>query len=100
MNTTPAYDLATVKAAFCTVNRLRITLSARQGAVELGFSDQDIVDAIQALKPADFYKTMAPVTPGFAAMQDVYRPTFRGMALYIKFQQLADGHLVLSFKAR
>lgn len=96
----PTYDLASIKAEFKSVNSLRMTGSARQGAVALGFSDQDVVDAIQAINPEDFYKSMPPKHPQFSAMQDVYRPSFNGVELYVKFQILASGQLVLSFKAR
>lgn len=97
---TPTYDLLLIQTAFSSVNTLRMTGSAQQGAVQLGFSDQDIVDAIKALKPKDFYKTMKPVKPGFTEMQDVYRSTFQDIDLYIKFQALSNGHILLSFKKR
>lgn len=100
MSGNPTYDLASIKAEFKNVNSLRMTGSARQGAVALGFSDQDVVDAIQAITSADFYKSMPPINPSFSAMQDVYKPSFKGVDLYVKFQVLASGQLVLSFKAK
>ena len=96
----PTYDLATIKSAFKTVNTLRMTGSARRGAVELGFSDQDVVNAIQALEPLDFYKSMPPVNISFSSMQDVYKSTFNNVGLYIKFQLLSNGQIVLSFKPK
>ena len=86
-----------------------MTGSARRGAFALGFSDQDIVDAIQAISPADFFKSMAPTKVGFTAMQDVYKPVFPykdengaviDVALYVKFQILPSGELLLSFKEK
>ncbi len=96
----PTYDLATIQVTFSTVDTLRMTGSARRGAVALGFSDQDVVDAIKALSPDDFYKSMPPVNPAFTAMQDVYKSVFHGIELYIKFQLLSDGQIVLSFKQK
>jgi hypothetical protein len=49
------------------IKTLRATVSARQGAVSLGFSDHDVVDLIQSLSVGDFYKTMPPVNPKFTA---------------------------------
>ncbi|MCP3907634.1 MAG: type II toxin-antitoxin system MqsR family toxin [Oceanicoccus sp.] len=100
MSSTPSYDLNAIKRAFSDVSALRMTGSARRGAFELGFSDEKVVAAIQALTRADFYKSMSPKTAGFTAMQDVYKSRFRGVDLYIKFQLLPDGQLLLSFKAR
>ena len=100
MSITPTYDLATIKATFCSVTALRMTGSARRGAFELGFSDHDVVAAIQALDPIDFYKSMPPTTPGFTAMHDVYKPIFNGVGLYIKFQLLANGQYLVSFKRK
>ena len=96
----PSYDLVMIKKTFNCIANLRMTGSARQGAVALGFTDQDVVDAIQALTLADFFKTMPPVNKGFSAMHDVYKPCFKGVDLYIKFQVLSSGQLLLSFKHR
>ena len=49
MTNKPTYDLATIQSAFSSVNTLKMTGSARRGAFALGFSDQDIIDAIQAM---------------------------------------------------
>ena len=100
MSRKPTYDLTTIQAAFKTVDSLIMTGSARQGAFALGFSDQDVVDAVQALVVSDFYKSMPPTASGFTAMQDVYKPTFNGVGLYIKFQILPSGELILSFKEK
>lgn len=75
-----------------------MTYSASQGAAILGFSDQDVVDAIQALTEKDFYKSMPPKNPNFVAWQDVYNSRFKEVDLYIKFQINANGEAVVSFK--
>jgi motility quorum-sensing regulator / GCU-specific mRNA interferase toxin len=55
-------------------------------------------DCLLALTAADFYKSMeSEAVPGL--WQDVYRPVFEGLALYVKLQIWADGLVVvISFK--
>jgi motility quorum-sensing regulator/GCU-specific mRNA interferase toxin len=96
----PKYNLETIKLAFNAVDKLNMTSSAMQGQYELGFSDQDVVDVIQALASADFYKSMPPEHPGFSAWQDVYKCVFREVELYVKFQIDKRGEVIISFKAR
>jgi len=96
---TPTYDLNTIKQQLNSVSNLRMTLRAKQDATAIGFSDQDIIDVVQELTQADFYKTMAPLKPNFTANHDVYRPNFKGIDLYIKFQLAPNGQVIVSFKA-
>lgn len=96
----PKYNLCTIKLAFNAVDKLNMTASAMQGQYELGFSDQDVVDIIQTLTSADFHKSMPPVHPGFSAWQDVYKPMFKEIELYVKFQIDKRGEVIISFKAR
>lgn len=56
-----SYHLNDIKKAFKDASKLRMTVSAKQGQIILGFSDEDVVDAIQNLQWSDFYKSMAPV---------------------------------------
>lgn len=99
-NKKPKYNLETIKLAFRTVDKLNMTYSAMQGQYELGFSDQDIVDSIQSLTDADFYKSMPPRHESFSAWQDVYKSVFKKVELYIKFQIDSRGEVIISFKAR
>jgi hypothetical protein len=94
------YNLDAIKSAFKTVEQLNMTYSAMQGQYELGFSDQAVIDVIQGLTKADFYKSMRPEHVGFSEWQDVYRPVFNKIALYIKFQIDKRGEMIISFKAR
>jgi hypothetical protein len=96
----PKYNLNTIKLAFNTIDNLNMTYSAMQGQYELGLNDQDIVDAIQALANTDFYKSMPPEHEDFSAWQDVYKPTFKDVKLYVKFQIDKRGEVIISFKAR
>lgn len=96
----PRYRLEVIKHVFSRANKLNMTASAMQGQYELGFGDQDVVDAIQALTIYDFYKSMPPVNEHFTAWQDVYKSVFKKIALYIKFQVDNRGEVIVSFKAR
>lgn len=96
----PSYSLKEIQIAFTSVNKLNMTASAMRGQYELGFSDQDIVDVIQALTKLDFYKSMQPIHIGFTAWQDVYKSIFKNVELYMKFQIDKRGKIIVSFKAR
>lgn len=96
----PKYDLVSIKLAFDAVDKLNMTGSSMQSQYELGFSDQDVVDVIQGLTSADFHKSMPPKHQGFSAWQDVYKPVFNKVALYVKFQIDKRGAVIVSFKAR
>lgn len=96
----PSYDLSAMKIAFNSVKKLNMTASAMQGQYAIGFSDQDVVDAIQSLTSNEFYKSMCPIHHEFSARQDVYKSVFKNIALYIKFQVDSRGKVIVSFKAR
>lgn len=96
----PAYELNAIKSAFDNIDTLRMTATAMQGQYDLGFSDQDVVDAIQALTNDDFYKSMAPFHAKFTSWQDVYKSTFNGKDLYIKFQVDSRDEMIISFKEK
>ncbi|WP_252176756.1 type II toxin-antitoxin system MqsR family toxin [Endozoicomonas sp. 4G] len=100
--TKPTYPLAEIKKQFNSQKGLRMTFSARQGAVSIGFSDYDVIAAIQALKESDFYKSMVPLTESFKHWQDVYKSCFAGVELYIKFQRAKNGQffMLISFKEK
>lgn len=99
-NRKPSYLLADIKKAFDKPDKLVMTATARRTAFNIGFSDKDIVDVIQCLDAKDFYKSMEPVAEGFTAWQDVYKPKFNGVELYIKFQINNKKELILSFKEK
>jgi motility quorum-sensing regulator/GCU-specific mRNA interferase toxin len=98
----PTYDLELVQQLVGQgpLSRL-ITSAARRGARECGFmATGTIVDAVLALSPANFYKTMeAERCPGL--WQDVYHSGFFGVDLYIKLQISPQGiGVVVQFKER
>ena len=95
---TPRYSLARIKAAFADAARLNRTLSAAEGAEELGMDGQAVVDVIASLTAEDFEKSM-PSDRDPAIRQDVYKPVVDSRELYVKFTLDAQGGLLLiSFK--
>ena len=93
------YPLEEIKAQFSDPDRLdHLTVSARNGARALGFSDEDMVQVIQQLTSRDLYKSMTSYHD-HTLWQDVYLPTYRDVDLYVKFTAGDDGHYwLLSFK--
>lgn len=96
----PKYSLKAIKLAFNTIEKLNMTYSAMQDQYELGFSDHDVIDTIQALTQTDFYKSMPPKHERYSAWHDVYKSTFKKINLYIKFQIDKRGEMIISFKRR
>jgi motility quorum-sensing regulator/GCU-specific mRNA interferase toxin len=99
---TPTYDLQQVQwlVGQGPLSCL-ITEAAREGARACGFPNPDDIDeAILALSPGNFYKTMeAEKCPG--RWQDVYHLEFYGVELYIKLQISSVGTaVVVQFKRR
>jgi motility quorum-sensing regulator/GCU-specific mRNA interferase toxin len=94
----PHHPLGAVKAAFADASRLNRTMSAADGADDLGLDDQAVVDVIAHLTAADFDKSMpSEINP--AIWQDVYKPVIGGRELYVKVTLDARGALLLiSFK--
>jgi motility quorum-sensing regulator/GCU-specific mRNA interferase toxin len=70
----PHYSLDVIKAAFADLNSLNRTITAADGADGLGMEDLDVVNVIQALRHADFDKSMTSHSD-HTVWQDVYKPT-------------------------
>ena len=99
---TPHHDLADIQAKFSDVDMLEITRKATQDAQALGYSLQDVVEAVQDLEPGDFVKSEPahnPPVPGI--WHDSYNMPWDGRWLYLKFAgaTLIDVTLT-SFKER
>jgi hypothetical protein len=92
----PSYDIGLVKGLMVD-GSWRITLSAEDTALEMGFDVDDVYDCIvNHLSDTHFYKTMeAEKKPGL--MQDVYRITYQDQHVYLKLQICGDV-VVVSFK--
>ena len=92
---TPHCKLATVKG-LVEQGRLRFTRAAIEGAVLLGFDQDDIKHTISKLKPSDFYKSMTTYAD-HTIWQDVYQPNTSAGDIYLKLTVIEDV-LVVSFK--
>lgn len=93
------YDLEAIKQAFASIKKLRITATALRDARSMGFSLQDMVDAIQQLGRKIFIKSMTTYA-NHRIWQDVYNIEHNGFSLYIKFQIDEMGHFIISFKEK
>lgn len=93
------YDLEAIKLAFSSAEKLRVTSSALRDARTMGFTRQDMVDAIQQIKRRDFVKSMT-THADHRIWQDVYNTEYNGYFIYIKFQVDELGHFVISFKEK
>ena len=71
-------------------------MSALTGGAALGFDFDGIVSVINALSPADFYKSMT-THADHRIWQDVYRPTTAAGEVYLKLT-VVDDVLIVSFK--
>ena len=76
----------------------RVTISARQGALAVGFDAAGVRDCVLSLDESHFYKCMpAEKVPGL--WQDVYKIGFNGVRVYLKLQIYFDSQaVVISFK--
>jgi motility quorum-sensing regulator / GCU-specific mRNA interferase toxin len=99
--TRPTYALVRVQQLMASPLSRVITGAAVNGAGELGLDEDAIVECVLNLDSACFHKTMpAEKRPGL--WQDVYRPTFEGLALYVKVQIVEERPgetiVIISFK--
>ncbi len=96
----PTHDLAKIQKAFDTVDNLVITGTAKKSAFGLGYSLDDVVQAIQDLLPQDFVHSKpahSPPSPG--VWHDTYKMAWDGRNLFIKFAGAAIVDITLtSFK--
>lgn len=86
----------------CTENdaNVRITRSAYDGAAELGLTRADILTVVRNLTQSVFYKSMTAYDD-HTTWQDVYRPCYHGIPLYVKLTLIeTENLLIVSFKRR
>ncbi|MFC1612078.1 type II toxin-antitoxin system MqsR family toxin [Myxococcota bacterium] len=98
----PTYDLASFKAAFSPgkANQALVTLSALQGARQLGFGFEKMLVALQALERRHFFKSMTSYHD-HTVWQDVYHLPYGGLLIYVKFvADLVTEFRLLSFKEK
>ena len=96
----PHHDLRAFKALFSNVTALAVTTTAMKDAHALGYTRQRMVEAIQAMEPSHFYKSMTALAD-HTCWQDVHHVPYEGTLLYVKF---TDDRItvfrLLSFKKR
>jgi len=82
------------------VPSMRLTNSARDCILfELHWQLADVLAMIKALKRSNFYKSMT-TNLNYKVWQDVYHTEWKGVAVYVKFQQQAGAafYFVISCK--
>lgn len=96
----PTHNLEAIKAAFSTIEKLKVTGSALKGAAALGFGRREIVVAIQTIERRHFSKSMTSHAD-HRVWQDVYHVPSEKGALYIKFTaEPSAEYLLMSFKEK
>jgi motility quorum-sensing regulator/GCU-specific mRNA interferase toxin len=91
----PHCKLSLVKALI-EAGKVRSTMSALAGGAALGLDFGGIIGVIQAMTPADFYKSMTTHADP-RVWQDVYRPSTPVGEVYLKLTVI-DDVLIVSFK--
>src|SRR5215212_5300572 len=97
----PTYDLSEVQEK-ARVGFLNFRREALDGAAELDLDRHDITDCVLSLKACDFHKSMDADNPRWiGCRQDVYKPTYGGIQIYVKIQYWPANRLyIVSFKRK
>jgi motility quorum-sensing regulator / GCU-specific mRNA interferase toxin len=95
----PTYDLEGFRQEFSAADRLRMTRTAANCCLELGISRQEVVEIIQSMTRAHFYKSMTSLTD-HRVWQDVYHVPWNDLVLYVKLTVDDLGRLLLSLKEK
>jgi hypothetical protein len=96
---TPKFSLARVQElARAGYPHVLVTRYATAGARSLFMSTRDVIDCVCGLTEDDYEQTLESTTfPG--TFQDVYKPRYRGFAIYLKVRMVDDRQtIVISFK--
>jgi motility quorum-sensing regulator/GCU-specific mRNA interferase toxin len=91
------YSLESIKELIAD-NQYFITQTARIDYINLGFSDDEVLEVIQNLEIKDLYKSMTSFQNS-SIWQDVYHKKAKNMDLYIKLQ-ITKNAIIISFKER
>ena len=95
----PSHDLEGFRRQFCTVTALRMTVMARNCAFVLGLTLDDVVQVVQSMRRAHFYKSMTAIG-NHRIWQDVYHVPWDQLTLYVKLTVDERGRLILSLKEK
>ncbi|TYG35112.1 type II toxin-antitoxin system MqsR family toxin [Lonepinella koalarum] len=92
---TPHCKLEKVKALIAE-GKYTQTQSALIGAAQMGIDHRTMIEIVNNLTPADFYKSMTTYA-NHTVWQDVYRPSTEYGNVYLKLTVI-DEVLIVSFK--
>jgi motility quorum-sensing regulator/GCU-specific mRNA interferase toxin len=82
----PTHLLSGIKAKFASVAGLEMTAVATRNAQALGYTLEDVVEAIQALRTTHFVKSETAHSPSNSKVwHDTYIMIWDGLELYLKF---------------
>lgn len=82
----PTHDLKNIQETFDTPDSLVITRTARDCAFAMGYSLDDVVDAVQDLLPKDFVHSKPAHSPALQGVwHDTYIMPWDGKKVFIKF---------------
>ncbi len=96
----PHHNLTAFRERFSTPDALRITRTARNDAMALGFTRAMIIEIVQSMRRAHFYKSMT-FYADHTRWQDVYHVPWGEMILYVKFtDDRVTEFLLLSLKEK
>ncbi len=96
----PHYPLLEIIQLASTPESVVFTTVARKGAANIRMSVADMFSVLTTLSMRDFYKSMTSYTD-HTCWQDVYRPVFNGIPLYLKLTIIPEHNLlIVSFKRR
>lgn len=93
--TLPTYALEEIQDQMKSPTGLRATASASDGIRALGMNHYEAVQVVQGLTANDFHKSMPSEKNPKLMPFDVYHGEFKGVPIYIKFQQF-NGYFVFS----
>lgn len=94
----PHYDLAELKKLIANKTTGEITSTSIRNAHALDISRTKIIEIVLSITSGDFYKSMT-VHENNKIWQDVYKPRYGDLRLYIKLQIKLDGKgIVIQFK--
>lgn len=94
----PHYPLGEIQAALGDAAKLNRTVTAADGAADLGMDEEAVASVVRNLTRKDFYRSMTAIHNN-RLWQDVYLPNVNGKELYVKFTKDAVGsYLLISFK--
>jgi motility quorum-sensing regulator / GCU-specific mRNA interferase toxin len=98
---TPHYSLQDIIEQMDCVDAMNLRFTTLDDLRALKIKPATALSLVRSLTTAEFYKSMeSNINPG--TWQDVYRPTYNGVTIYLKFGKVLDSDefLVVSCKEK